>query len=166
MHDGRAGAITARQLLEQSSGLPTAWSLFFAKGAARSCPEAAARALSGRLVDDPGTSYRYSNTNYCILGLVIEAVTGEPVESYVARTVLAPFGVTDAHVANDPDDYQAGDAWQPSPADSTSLNASGQPATGWPRPPISCGSSTNWPARRADRPNRRLRCSPLAKVRG
>jgi D-alanyl-D-alanine carboxypeptidase len=126
VHDGRVAAITARQLLEQSSGLPTAWGLFFAAtGAARSCPEAAARALSGRLADDPGASYRYSNTNYCILGLVIEAVVGEPLDSYVARTVLAPFGVTDAHVAKAPDDYRAGDAWQPSPADSASLNALG-----------------------------------------
>jgi D-alanyl-D-alanine carboxypeptidase len=125
VHDARVRTITVRQLLEQSSGLPTAWGLYFAKGAARSCPEAAARALSGQLADDPGASYRYSNTNYCILGLVIEAVVGEPLETYLARTVLAPFGVTDAHVATGPDDYRAGDAWQPGPPDSASLNALG-----------------------------------------
>jgi D-alanyl-D-alanine carboxypeptidase len=125
VHDRRASSITARQLLDQSSGLPTARSLYFASGAAPSCPEAATRALGGTLADAPGASYRYSNTNYCILGLVIEVVTGEPAESYVARTVLRPYGVTDAHVANAPDDYRTGDAWQPGPADSASLRALG-----------------------------------------
>jgi CubicO group peptidase (beta-lactamase class C family) len=77
VQDSRVATITARELLVQSSGLPTAWGMYFATtSAARSCPEAATRALSGHLVDDPGASYRYSNTNYCILGLLIEAVTG------------------------------------------------------------------------------------------
>jgi D-alanyl-D-alanine carboxypeptidase len=81
--------------------------------------------LSGQLADDPGTSYRYSNTNYCILGLVIEAVTGETFDAYVARTVLAPFGVTDAHTTTAPGDYRPGDARQPAPPDSASLGALG-----------------------------------------
>jgi D-alanyl-D-alanine carboxypeptidase len=125
VNDARAVTITVRQLLTQSSGLPTAWGLYFAKGAAQTCPEAATRALSGPLADTPGASYRYSNTNYCILGLVIEAVTGERFDSYVAREVLAPFGVVDAHVVHGPTDYRAGDAWQPGPPTSTSLAALG-----------------------------------------
>jgi D-alanyl-D-alanine carboxypeptidase len=125
VRDARVRAITVRELLDQSSGLPTAWGLYFADDAAESCPQAAARALSGRLAAAPGRSYRYSNTNYCILGLVLVAAAGEPFDTYVARTVLAPAGVADAHIARSPDDYQPGDAWHPAPSDSASLGALG-----------------------------------------
>jgi D-alanyl-D-alanine carboxypeptidase len=163
VRDKRVSTITARQLLTQSSGLPTAWGLYFATGAARTCPEAATRALSGQLVDDPGASYRYSNTNYCILGLVIEAVTGETFDAYVARTVLAPLGVTDAHITTAPGDYRAGDAWQPAPPESASLGALGA-AGEWVATPTDlvrifdalarpeCGSSNPSPAALAARP--------------
>ncbi len=46
----------------------------------------------------PGTHYAYSNFGYCVLGRVIETITGENYESYVRRTVLAPAGVTGMHI--------------------------------------------------------------------
>jgi N-acyl-D-amino-acid deacylase len=42
----------------------------------------------------PGTSYAYSNFGYCILGRVIEKVTGQHYQDYVSRNVLAPMGIT------------------------------------------------------------------------
>ncbi len=43
---------------------------------------------------DPGTRYAYSNYGYCLLGRVIEKVSGETYESYVRKHVLKPMGVT------------------------------------------------------------------------
>ena len=49
----------------------------------------------------PGTNFAYSNFGYCILGRIIEAVTGQSYETWVRGNILAPAGVTDMHVAGD-----------------------------------------------------------------
>jgi N-acyl-D-amino-acid deacylase len=43
---------------------------------------------------DPGTRYAYSNFGYCLLGRVIEAITGECYEEAVRELVLKPAGIT------------------------------------------------------------------------
>jgi len=50
--------------------------------------------LSRELDFDPGARYAYSNFGYCVLGRVIEKVTGEPYEKYVREHVLTPAGIT------------------------------------------------------------------------
>jgi N-acyl-D-amino-acid deacylase len=47
---------------------------------------------------DPGERYAYSNFGYCLLGRVIEAVTGKPYDEYVRAAVLAPLGITDMRI--------------------------------------------------------------------
>ncbi|MBF9128490.1 beta-lactamase family protein [Plantactinospora sp. S1510] len=42
---------------------------------------------------EPGTSYRYSNTNYILLALVIERVTGNHYATEVQRRILRPLGL-------------------------------------------------------------------------
>ena len=49
--------------------------------------------LSEPLDFDPGEGYAYSNFGYCVLGRVIEAVTGDPYEEAVRERVLAPLGI-------------------------------------------------------------------------
>ena len=44
---------------------------------------------------EPGTSYEYSNTNYTLLGEVIEAVTGSSLGDVMQELVFAPLGMTD-----------------------------------------------------------------------
>lgn len=39
---------------------------------------------------DPGDSFYYSNTNYYMLGLIIEQVTGESYEDYMTEQILIP----------------------------------------------------------------------------
>ncbi|MGG2462352.1 serine hydrolase domain-containing protein [Streptomyces sp. RGM 3693] len=39
----------------------------------------------------PGARYAYSNTNYLVLGLVIQGVTGHPYADELRRRILAPF---------------------------------------------------------------------------
>jgi len=38
----------------------------------------------------PGTDFDYSNSNTIILGLALEAVTGQPLEAYLKRNILRP----------------------------------------------------------------------------
>jgi N-acyl-D-amino-acid deacylase len=43
---------------------------------------------------DPGTRMAYSNFGYCVLGRIIEQLTGESYENHVKKAVLAPMGIT------------------------------------------------------------------------
>jgi len=45
---------------------------------------------------DPGTQYQYSNTNYNIVGLVVQKVAGEPFWTFLKSRVLDPVGLTHA----------------------------------------------------------------------
>ncbi|MER7990484.1 serine hydrolase domain-containing protein [Streptomyces noursei] len=42
----------------------------------------------------PGARYAYSNTNYLVLGLLIQGVTGHPYADELRRRILTPFGLT------------------------------------------------------------------------
>ena len=42
---------------------------------------------------DPGTEYQYSNTNYNIVGLVVEKVSGQPFWQFLETRVLQPLGL-------------------------------------------------------------------------
>ena len=45
-------------------------------------------ALSSGLASPPGASYKYSNLNYCLLGLLVEEVAGRPYEAVVQDRLL------------------------------------------------------------------------------
>jgi CubicO group peptidase (beta-lactamase class C family) len=102
--DPRLARLTIRHLLQHTSGFPNQPDPFFveqggaavAPGGATTCAQAAAWSLRRGLVSEPGRSFAYANVNYCLLGLVIEHVTGEPYEQAVQRLTLARRGVTDA----------------------------------------------------------------------
>lgn len=49
---------------------------------------------------DPGTRWSYSNTNFLILGRVIERVSGEPYGSFLVRHIFTPLHM--AHTAYEP----------------------------------------------------------------
>jgi CubicO group peptidase (beta-lactamase class C family) len=44
----------------------------------------------------PGSEFRYSNTGYLALGLVIEKVTGTTYEDYIQTSILKPLGMADS----------------------------------------------------------------------
>ena len=95
--DAAASArITVRHLLNQTSGLPQlAGAIILAdldqRAAAR---ERQARALATLGPSrPPGTAWEYSNLNYLLLGLVIEAASGASYEAYVQDHVFAPLGM-------------------------------------------------------------------------
>jgi CubicO group peptidase (beta-lactamase class C family) len=51
------------------------------------------------LTSVPGTTYAYSNFGYCVLGRVIEKITGQSYESAVNTLVLQPLGITGMVIA-------------------------------------------------------------------
>lgn len=51
--------------------------------------------MSQRLDFNPGEKEAYSNFGYCVLGRLIEKVSGQSYEAYVRNEVLAPIGIHD-----------------------------------------------------------------------
>ncbi len=89
--DTDAARLTVRQLLSHRSGFGAAEGVFFGNGAA-SCADAAVQGLSSMV--GSGTSYDYSNMNFCLLGLLIEAATGKTYERVVRESLLDPLGIS------------------------------------------------------------------------
>ncbi|WP_371785269.1 serine hydrolase domain-containing protein [Streptosporangium subroseum] len=44
--------------------------------------------------EEPGRRWRYSNTDYILLGLIIEQVTGQPVQDVLRERIFQPLGLT------------------------------------------------------------------------
>ena len=116
----RLREITVRQLLHHTGGWdrdasfdPMFRSLQIAR-AARSTPPASVeniiRYMLGRELDfAPGTRYAYSNFGYCVLGRVIEKVSGQPYEQFVRENILAPLGIQRMRLGKTLDGQQAPD---------------------------------------------------------
>jgi D-alanyl-D-alanine carboxypeptidase len=51
---------------------------------------------------EPGTQYRYSNTGYVVLAMIIERVTGKSYREYITSRILVPLGLTHTYTANGP----------------------------------------------------------------
>jgi CubicO group peptidase (beta-lactamase class C family) len=51
------------------------------------------------LTNPPGQNWAYSNFGYCVLGRVIEQVSGQPYADFVQANVLAPCGISDMKIA-------------------------------------------------------------------
>jgi N-acyl-D-amino-acid deacylase len=58
---------------------------------------------------DPGARYAYSNFGYCLLGRVIERVTGRPYAAYVRDEVLLPLGIRQARLGKTLPRWRAAD---------------------------------------------------------
>ena len=92
----RGDEITVRQLLAHRSGLANvtefpAW-MKQAERSSSTRPLVTLRfAGSHPLEFDPGSRYRYSNTNYIALGLVIEKVSGHTYARELDRRILKPL---------------------------------------------------------------------------
>jgi CubicO group peptidase (beta-lactamase class C family) len=83
-------AITVRHLLHQTSGL--AEETYVADLPADSSLEQAVRDLrQAEPVDTPGNSFHYFNQNYATLGLIVEAVSGQPYGDYVRTHIFDPL---------------------------------------------------------------------------
>jgi CubicO group peptidase (beta-lactamase class C family) len=92
-----AAAITVRQLLNQTSGIPTSAGETPLGEPATSLDARVLELADVTPVTAPGASYAYSNANYEVLGLIVERVSGELFPSYVDRHILRPLSMTHSH---------------------------------------------------------------------
>ncbi|MBN2050372.1 MAG: beta-lactamase family protein [Spirochaetales bacterium] len=96
-----AAKITVRMLVNQTSGfnqilgmigladLETSWA---------DAREVHEQALAGFMPSrQPGEAYEYSNINFNLLGLIIEAVTGESYGAYIENNVFTPLGMNHSY---------------------------------------------------------------------
>lgn len=49
---------------------------------------------------NPGTAYRYSNSNYVLLGYIIELITGESYGNYIDKIFFRPLGMKNSYYDN------------------------------------------------------------------
>ncbi|MDL4772435.1 serine hydrolase domain-containing protein [Actinomadura xylanilytica] len=104
------GHITVRQLLDHTSGLhdymsEPGYSTNRWRGADRFRSYTSAQLLKVAFAKPPnfppGTQWRYSNTNYVVLGQLIEKITGRPYGQEVQRRILGPLHLTRTSVPGD-----------------------------------------------------------------
>ena len=96
--------VTIKQLLHHTSGIPSYtdspefWggSPYRPGNAARyphAVREVVEKYCSGDLQFEPGRSFRYSNSNYFLLGAVVEQATGSPYDQVLTAKVFTPAGM-------------------------------------------------------------------------
>jgi N-acyl-D-amino-acid deacylase len=116
--DERHRAITVRHLLQHTGGWDRDKSfdpmfrpvkIAEATGtAAPAAPRSIIRYMLGQPLDfDPGTRYAYSNFGYCILGRIIEKLSGENYGDSVRTAVLSPCGIRHMTLGRTLDGWQA-----------------------------------------------------------
>lgn len=97
--------ITIRQLLNQVSGIPDYTDApQFMKIATfkRGTLDAVIALIAGKPLEfAPGTRWQYSNTNYYLLGHVVEIASGMPWQTYIRTHIFAPAGMTESSFMED-----------------------------------------------------------------
>ena len=83
-----ARAVTVRQMLSHTSGLPEY--AFYGAHNPSTLPAILALVMKRPMMFKAGTHFSYSNTNYVLLGRILELTSGEPYEQYVREHIFAP----------------------------------------------------------------------------
>ncbi|MET3988359.1 serine hydrolase domain-containing protein [Streptomyces sp. PvR034] len=92
--------ITVRHLLTHRSGLSDYTNVMFAdtvpgfeavRNKVFSYQELVDLSLAEPRTTEPGVSYKYSNTNFVVVGMIIEKVTGKPVAKEYDRRIIKPL---------------------------------------------------------------------------
>jgi CubicO group peptidase (beta-lactamase class C family) len=88
--DARRGEVTLRLLLAHSSGLPAYEKLFLH---ATTREELLRAAFAVELVADPGTRAEYSDIGFIILGIALERLADETLDTFCQREVFGPLAM-------------------------------------------------------------------------
>ena len=59
-----------------------------------------------KLMYQPGTRFRYSNTGYVVLGHLIETISGKPIQTFFADSIFEPLKMTNSHVFSPEDSFK------------------------------------------------------------
>lgn len=95
----RLAKLTLDHLLSMSSGFTADGITTRMRGGENFDPVAEVWARG--FVDNPGAKWRYNNTDTYIAGVVVEKVTGMPLEEYLQLKLFAPLGITDYYYERD-----------------------------------------------------------------
>lgn len=96
--------ITIRHLLYQTSGFSEleGYQRNLERDSSDMALESSVRRLVGsKLKAPPGEKFEYSNTNYDILGLLIQTITGKSYETYIEESLFAPLGMRNSYTSLD-----------------------------------------------------------------
>jgi len=86
--------VTIRELLTHYSGLPpdvdlkNAWGLVAPDKA-----EGVRRSMAASLATTPGTHFEYSDINFIVLGILVEKLSGQPLDVYAQENIFMPLGM-------------------------------------------------------------------------
>jgi len=98
--------ITVRQLLQHTSGLPEYSDTYFSSRAAESenmqhyVPprDLLDTALGKPAAFEPGTQWKYTNTNYIVLGMLVERVSQRPVGEQIDQRIVKKLGLSHTYL--------------------------------------------------------------------
>ncbi|MBG1258443.1 serine hydrolase domain-containing protein [Nostoc commune] len=101
--------ITVRQLLNHTSGLADYTDVLFTQGAVNPGvffnnwqPEELVSLINGTEKSfDPGESWEYSNTNFLLLGMVLEAATNSNIADEIRDRILDPLALSNTFFAEE-----------------------------------------------------------------
>ena len=92
-------AVTIRHLLRHTSGIPSLTS-FPGRADTQRQPHTPAESVASfwdmPLEFEPGSTFRYSNSGYILLGALIERATGQPYDVALRERLLDPLGLLDS----------------------------------------------------------------------
>jgi len=98
---------TVRQLLNHTSGIRSMTSLgpkYWAQAGREIAPADLVALFANEPSDFPaGTDYRYSNSGYVLLGLVVERASGMPWGAFVTTRIIMPLGLSSTRDGETPD---------------------------------------------------------------
>ena len=97
--------ITVRQLLQHTSGLPEytdtvpgETDIFQIRDNYYSTRDLLDVALSKPAAFEPGSQFKYTNTNYIVLSLLAEKVTHRPLAEQITKRIIEPLGLTHTYL--------------------------------------------------------------------
>ena len=93
-------SVSIFQMLSHCSGIPDHYGFVDTNKVKHATDKDVLAALqkADTLYFPPGTHYRYSNTAYCLLGMLIEKLSGMSYGEYLQKNIFLPIGIHDAVV--------------------------------------------------------------------
>ena len=110
--------ITIHHLLTHTSGIPNYTedeAVMKRRGSPMTRAEMLVTFQDKPLLFEPGAQHRYSNSNYFVLGVIIERVSGRSYEDFLQENVLRPAGMTRTSTVDAPDALDTAVGYEASP---------------------------------------------------
>ena len=130
--DPRRSEVTLRQLLAHSSGLPAYEKLYLR---AKTRDELLQAAYATELTATPGTRAEYSDIGFIILGIALERLADEPLDTFCQREIFGPLAMS--HTTFNP-----AKSWRDRISPTANEDAFVEPAVTWAGAPAPHSATT------------------------